>query len=641
MNNTCGIKMLAVVITLITTTSIYSQDTTAHLLPEFSVSEKLDKMLSKVNNQEIDSSTIANYNTSNLSTLLSKNSAITVRSYGVTGISSVAMRGGNSNHTAVLWNGFNLQDPLNGGFNFSSSSSNLVDKVNIQHGGSSAAFGSGAVGGTIHLDNTPLFNNKLYGSILYKNGSFGLNSTNIEIGHGGKKLASRIRIYGHIIKNNFEFENKAKKNNPSEFFNNAEIKRIGILHEFYYKIKPNQIISSQFWYQNNFREIPPNITSERIANEKEYMKDDWYRWAINWNKKGEKVNWEARTGTFYNLSEYYNTAIDLESKNNSLKNITEAIAFIKIKNTHQLSIGFNNNYTVGLSDNFYNTPTLNTTALYLAPSFILFKKLTINTSFREEYYNEKFKPITFAFNSKLFFYKNLFLTASFSKNYRTPNFNDLYWSGGNSRGNLNLKSEHGYSKDIGLGLHSQAEKIEINSSISFYQNNINDQIQWIPEGQTWTPFNIKEVETIGVEFLFKSKFRLSKKINLIANLNYSYTDAQVKAKSDLESESVLDKQLIYIPYYQANSLLGISFVNTSLNIGNQYVGYQFTRADNLEFLPSYFISDLGIEQNIKGKKTDILFFGKLNNLFNVVYEVRQWYPMPKMNYEIGFKLLLK
>ena len=645
MNKLVGINLLTVVILLITVEFVYSQDSipssVTHLLPVFSMSEKLDKMLSNVNTQEIDSATMANHNTANISTLLAKNSAVTIREYGVTGISSVAMRGGNANHTAVLWNGFNIQDPLNGGFNFSSSTCNIIDNINIQYGGSSAAFGSGAIGGTIHLNNTPLFNNKIFGSALVKNGSFGLNSSQLEVGHGGNKFSTRIRVYSQYHKNNFEFENPAKIGNPEEVYQNAEIKRIGILHELYYKIKPNQIISSQFWYQQNYREIPSNISSEASTKEEEYQNDNWYRWALNWIKKGEKINWEARNGVFYNGSEYIKTAINLASANNSLKNISECLAIFDIHKTHQLTMGINNNYTVGLSENFNNTPRLNTTALYVAPRFILFERLTINTSFRNEYYNDEFKPLTFALNGKLFFYKNWFATASFSKNYRTPNFNDLYWSGGSSRGNLNLQDEYGYTKDVGLGIKSHTEKWELQSSVSFYQNNINQQIQWIPQGQTWTPQNIKQVETNGVEFLFKSTFQLHKKWRLTTHFNYSYTDAQVTQKSEDESESVLNKQLIYIPYYQANSLVGVTYQNTSINIQHQYVGYQFTRPDNLDFIPSYFLTDLGLQQLIKKEKIDLQLFGKMNNLFNVVYEVRQWYPMPRMNYEIGIKLIIK
>ena len=73
--------------------SVSAQDTTLknQHLPEFSVTEKLEKVYSNINTQQLDSSIIANNNTNNLATLLAKNSAVTIRSYGTTGLSSLSM----------------------------------------------------------------------------------------------------------------------------------------------------------------------------------------------------------------------------------------------------------------------------------------------------------------------------------------------------------------------------------------------------------------------------------------------------------------------------------------------------------------------------------------------------------------------
>lgn len=177
-------------------TIVKAQDSIAtQNIPEFQVSEKAEVMFSEINTQELDSSLIKDNNTNNIGSFLAKNSAITLRSYGVAGISSISMRGGNSNHVAVIWNGFNIQDPLNGGINFFQSSTNFIDEASVQYGGSSAAFGSGAIGGVIHLNNKPTFNNKLYGSALFKTGSFGLNAQHVQIGFGNNKISSQIRVF--------------------------------------------------------------------------------------------------------------------------------------------------------------------------------------------------------------------------------------------------------------------------------------------------------------------------------------------------------------------------------------------------------------------------------------------------------------
>ncbi len=65
MNKVLGILFFLLVI-MITSKLGYAQDSLSNktfLLPEFSVLEKLDKMLSKINTQEIDSQLIYYYNT--------------------------------------------------------------------------------------------------------------------------------------------------------------------------------------------------------------------------------------------------------------------------------------------------------------------------------------------------------------------------------------------------------------------------------------------------------------------------------------------------------------------------------------------------------------------------------------------------
>ncbi len=622
--------------------ALYAQDSIpTQNIPEFQVSEKVEIMFSEINTQSIDSTILRNNNTNNLGSLLAKNSAITLRAYGVTGISSISMRGGNSNHVAVMWNGFNIQDPLNGGVNFFQSSSNFTDAINIQYGGSSSAFGSGAVGGVIHLDNKPKFNNSFFGSTMLKTGSFGLNAQHLQFGYGGKKLSSQVRVFHSKVNNDFEFSNEAKKGAPIERYFNANNNQYGILHELYYKINNKQLLSSQIWYQHNYRNVPGNMTVLRQEGVEENLTDDWIRWGLNWNRKGDKVNYEARTGIFYNKSKYVNSTLDLNSNYSSVRSVSELMATVKLWKSHRLAVGVLNNYTSGVSDNFNPNPTLNSLALYIAPSFKLNKKVTLNTGIREEFYNEDLTPLTYSINTRYLFYKNWYTTISFSKNYRTPNFNDLYWNGGFAKGNINLKSENGYSKDIGLGIKKQNNSMSIHSEATFYHNTIDDQIQWIPEGQNWMPVNISKVETKGIELKCNSTFKISRKSSVIFNLNYAYTDAQIKEKSSNESDEVLNKQLIYIPYYQGNTYFGFKVYDLLLDVNLQYVGYQFTRADNLEWLDAYFLTDIGLSYVFNKTKYSIQLFTKANNIFNTIYQVRQWYPMPPTNYEIGINLTLK
>ncbi len=56
-------------------------------------------------------------------------------------------------HTAILWNGFNIQNAMLGQTDLSLLPAVFFDEVEIEYGGSSAVWGSGAVAGSIHLNN--------------------------------------------------------------------------------------------------------------------------------------------------------------------------------------------------------------------------------------------------------------------------------------------------------------------------------------------------------------------------------------------------------------------------------------------------------------------------------------------------------
>lgn len=64
---------------------------------------------------------------------------------------SLFSRGTNSSHTLVLWNGIELNDPYLGGFDWSTLSTDGVERVEVVRGPFSALYGSSALGGVVQL----------------------------------------------------------------------------------------------------------------------------------------------------------------------------------------------------------------------------------------------------------------------------------------------------------------------------------------------------------------------------------------------------------------------------------------------------------------------------------------------------------
>jgi len=213
---------------------------------EVKSSRILEKQSQTRSTQTIEKVELIRYSTATLNDLLSNNTNITINQYGVSGISSVSMRGGNANHTAILWNGFNLQDPLNGEFNLGLSTISIIDEIDINYGGNSALYGSGAVGGTIKLNNKADYYSGLSAGIQQSFGSFGQQSSLADISYGTKKLFLRTRIFYSATENDFEYVNFAKKDHPIDTLERAAVKHYGFLQELYYKINEKNVFNTQF-----------------------------------------------------------------------------------------------------------------------------------------------------------------------------------------------------------------------------------------------------------------------------------------------------------------------------------------------------------------------------------------------------------
>ncbi|UOQ78534.1 Plug domain-containing protein [Hymenobacter sp. 5516J-16] len=94
----------------------------------------------------LDSLALANYRTSTLAEVLSARTALYLKNYGPGQLASITMRGTSARHTAVLWNGFNINLPSLGEADFALLPTAGATQVDIQPGPASATYGNGAVG---------------------------------------------------------------------------------------------------------------------------------------------------------------------------------------------------------------------------------------------------------------------------------------------------------------------------------------------------------------------------------------------------------------------------------------------------------------------------------------------------------------
>ncbi len=163
---------------------------------------------------------------------------------------------------------------------------------------------------------------------------------------------------------------------------------------------------------------------------------------------------------------------------------------------------------------------------------------------------------------------------NFSKNYRVPTFNDLFWETG---GNADLKAESALQFELGNDFKFKHFNIQTNA---FY-NDIQDMIQWIPTGGSayWTPVNVNHVKTYGGEIIGTANWN-----NFQFKTIYTYTESINQAT---------DKTLIYVPKHQFN--LNANYFGKKWNafIQNRWVDEVFIQTDNQATIPNYWTTNLG------------------------------------------------
>ena len=132
---------------------------------------RLQRFSNGVKVETLKDSVLQRTNGSLTNTLLF-NSNIYFKENGYGMVSSPSFRGTGAAQTAVIWNGINVNSQLSGQVDFNTILPQSVDKISVRSGGGSTQYGTGAVGGSIHLENTLDFNSDWRHRLQLGYGSF-------------------------------------------------------------------------------------------------------------------------------------------------------------------------------------------------------------------------------------------------------------------------------------------------------------------------------------------------------------------------------------------------------------------------------------------------------------------------------------
>ncbi|TAK26352.1 MAG: Plug domain-containing protein, partial [Nitrosarchaeum sp.] len=219
-----------------------------------------------------DSARLAQADAQNLSRFLQENSSIQFKTYGTSGSSVMSIRGANSSHSKIVWNGLSIGSPMLNMNDVSLISANSADELKLSKGGSTASNGNSALSGILTLNTLPRYgNNQLQAGVNYSS----LNNTDVHLKyvHGTVRFSSQTAISYINYKNNFNYKNRSEFGNPIQKQINSNWNQIAIIQSFFYKYKRSEIEWHQ-WFQESDRELSPAVYNRTKRN---YQLDKSYR----------------------------------------------------------------------------------------------------------------------------------------------------------------------------------------------------------------------------------------------------------------------------------------------------------------------------------------------------------------------------
>ncbi len=576
-----------------------------------------------------------------MSDLLNDNSAAYLKNYGPGELSIISLRGGSAYHTTILWNGFSLANPMHGLTDLSLEKNFLFDNINIEYGGTSAVWGSGAVSGSVLLNNKPSFNSGLKIITGITAGSFSNYSQFGGIIWGTNKYSGTLKFFNQSDANNFNYYDENIKSTTKQV--HAKINQFGIMNENYFRIGNFSTLNLRIWITNCNRQIPLSIQQ---VNSNPIQKDINQRYSVEWKHQKNKIEYVLRSAYFNEKLNYNDDLIYLTSNNKSKTIITEATFEKFISANHILQFGINNNYSETDSSANFNKVSVNRIAAYLLYRYHSNNdKIDVSVNGRKEFSSLNNSPILLS--GGLNYYPIKFLQVRFSAStvYRNPTLNDLYWIPG---GNVDLKPENGYSSEAGIqinfselpGLKNKfpASKLIFNATI--YYKEINNWIIWYPSTSLiWSPQNLMMVQSYGTELNLQYRYQ---KNNITAGCEFEYFyTISTNEKPLLINDASLNNQLIYVPLHRWTCTIFINYKTYGFRFNQSYTSKRYTTSDNSSYLTPYSLGNLEANKIFLQKSYSFRLFVRINNLFNTNYQSILNRPMPLQSIETGLTFMFK
>jgi vitamin B12 transporter len=572
--------------------------------------------------QEMDSVNLSRFRFGTLSDFLQFNSPVALKSYGAGQVTTISLRGTSASHTAVLWNGININFPSLALTDFSTVPLAGFDLMTIQYGSAASCVGTDAVGGSIQLRSLPQFQQKgLQGLAAFRlessenyTGQIGFRF-NQQLGKNWQ-LSSKTLVYGSIFKNNFGTDAHSNSKGQTYNFEPSRTNQRGIVQDLFWQHKNGNLYSLNTWFTDNNAIVQPDQPPLReIVRTKAYrimatyqigktlVRTAFVRDMTDYGKGENATPSHTEIDRFIGRVEHDFSWIKSCDKGTNLKIGAEVVHFD----------GRVDGYSSGLKQE-------NRLDLYALFRHQFNAKISAALNIRQAFvtgYDPPFTPsLGVEYVAMQSAKSQLRLLGNVSVSYRVPTLNERYWL---NLGNPDIKPESGLNKEIGLAFwHKHSEQTQSKLSVTAFHNLIDNWTYWNPN-TGYRVENLQQVLAKGLEVDWNAKSLINRYL-IMADLRYALTNSSQQKLFGPYTADIVGQQLVYVPRHVMSSTLSASKNNLSLTVQQQFTSARYITFDHSgQPFPPYYLMNAVLNYQFKKKKiqTDVAIQG--NNLTNTLY----------------------
>lgn len=437
--------------------------------------------------------------------------------YGKT--SSISIRGANANQVQVLVDGVRVKSPTLGQVDLSDLSPDLIERIEIIRGPQSTLYGADAIGGVVNIITRRGTGRPFQASVQQEVGNYDTLASRATV-TGAYKILNYALSASHF-ESNGQFQNDGTDVN-------ALSTRLGA------RLPWNSTLDFIFRYNKNDAGVPvkgvfpgPQPTVP-IINPNARQQSETTIFSLE-GKTRPVEWWESRARlSRYENSQGFQDPVDpgvtfdvpVFSQVDVERREAEWVNSFFVGKWSTSSVGLEHRREEGESRGTFRAAT-ETASVFFEQQLRFFERWFVTGGFRVED-NSVFGTTTTARGSVAFLIKETGtrLRGGAGSGFRAPTFNDLFFPG---FGNPDLGPERSLSYDFGVDQKLWNNRIRL--GLTYFQNDFTNLITCcvpLPGAPFGGPVNVGRARSAGIEFTSE----VDVLPNLVASLNYTYTDSE-------------------------------------------------------------------------------------------------------------------